>query len=56
MGPGDASDEDLWQALTTAQGKEVVEGKPGQLDFMLEQNGKNLSAARNKDLPLPVPW
>lgn len=38
MGPGSASDEDLWQALTTAQGKEVVEGKPGQLDFMLEQN------------------
>ena len=27
-GREDASDEDLWQALTTAQGKEVVEGKP----------------------------
>ena len=36
-GREDASDEDLWQALTTAQGKEVVEGKPDDsasaLDF-----------------------
>lgn len=55
-GREDASDEDLWQALTTAQGKEVVEGKPGQLDFMLEQNGKNLSGGQKQRLPLPVPW
>ena len=47
-GREDASDEDLWQALTTAQGKEVVEGKPGQLDFMLEQNGKNLSGGQKQ--------
>ena len=49
-GREDASDEDLWQALTTAQGKEVVEGKPGQLDFMLEQNGKNLSGGQKQRL------
>ena len=47
-GREDASDEDLWRALTTAQGKEVVEGKPGQLDFMLEQNGKNLSVGQKQ--------
>lgn len=47
-GREDASDEDLWRALTTAQGKEVVEGKPGQLDFMLEQNGKNLSGGQKQ--------
>ena len=51
-GREDASDEDLWQALTTAQGKEVVEGKPGQLDFMLEQNGKNLSGGQKQRLTI----
>ena len=51
-GREDASDEDLWQALTTAQGKEIVEGKPGQLDFMLEQNGKNLSGGQKQRLTI----
>ena len=51
-GREDASDKDLWQALTTAQGKEVVEGKPGQLDFMLEQNGKNLSGGQKQRLTI----
>ena len=51
-GREDASDEDLWQALTTAQGKEVVEGKPGQLDFELEQNGKNLSGGQKQRLTI----
>lgn len=51
-GREDASDEDLWQALTTAQGKEVVEGKPGQLNFMLEQNGKNLSGGQKQRLTI----
>lgn len=51
-GREDASDENLWQALTTAQGKEVVEGKPGQLDFMLEQNGKNLSGGQKQRLTI----
>ena len=51
-GREDASDEDLWQALATAQGKEVVEGKPGQLDFMLEQNGKNLSGGQKQRLTI----
>ena len=51
-GREDAADEDLWQALTTAQGKEVVEGKPGQLDFELEQNGKNLSGGQKQRLTI----
>lgn len=33
-------------------GKEVVEGKPGQLDFMLEQNGKNLSGGQKQRLTI----
>ena len=51
-GREDATDNDLWQALTTAQGKEVVEGKPGQLDFGLEQNGKNLSGGQKQQLTI----
>ena len=51
-GREDATDKDLWQALTTAQGKEVVEGKPGQLDFELEQNGKNLSGGQKQRLTI----
>ena len=51
-GREDATDEDLWQALTTAQGKEVVEVKPGQLDFELEQNGKNLSGGQKQRLTI----
>ena len=51
-GREDATDDDLWQALTTAQGKEVVEGKPGQLDFGLEQNGKNLSGGQKQRLTI----
>lgn len=51
-GREDATDDNLWQALTTAQGKEVVEGKPGQLDFELEQNGKNLSGGQKQRLTI----
>lgn len=51
-GREDATDADLWQALTAAQGREVVEGKPGQLDFNLEQNGKNLSGGQKQRLTI----
>ena len=51
-GREDATDGDLWQALTTAQGQDVVEGKPGQLDFELEQNGKNLSGGQKQRLTI----
>lgn len=47
-----ATDSALWQALACAQGKEVVEGKSGQLDFMLEQNGKNLSGGQKQRLTI----
>lgn len=51
-GKQDATDTELWEALTTAQAKEVVEGKPGQLDFELEQNGKNLSGGQRQRLTI----
>lgn len=47
-----AGDEALWEALTAAQAKEVVEAKPGQLDFELEQNGRNLSGGQKQRLSI----
>ncbi len=49
-GNENASDSALWEALTAAQAKEVVEGKPGQLDFQLEQGGRNLSGGQKQRL------
>ena len=40
------------EALTAAQAKEVVEGKPGGLDFELEQNGRNLSGGQKQRLSI----
>ena len=51
-GKEDATDAEIWEALTTAQAKEVVEGKQDQLDFMLEQNGKNLSGGQKQRISL----
>lgn len=47
-----ATDEDLWQALSLAQAKEIVEKKTGQLDFELEQGGKNLSGGQKQRLTI----
>lgn len=52
MGRLDASDDDLWRALELAQAKEVVLGKPGQLDFQLEQEGRNLSGGQKQRLTI----
>ena len=51
-GTENASDSALWEALTAAQAKEVVEGKPGQLDFQLEQGGRNLSGGQKQRLSI----
>ncbi len=51
-GDEQATDEEIWQALTTAQAKEVVEEKTGQLDFALEQNGRNLSGGQRQRLTI----
>ena len=52
MGRLDASDDDLWRALELAQAKEVVLDKPGQLDFQLEQEGRNLSGGQKQRLTI----
>ncbi len=51
-GNENATDEELWEAIRTAQAEEVVKGKEGQLDFVLEQNGKNLSGGQRQRLTI----
>lgn len=50
FGNEDASDDEIWAALETAQAKEFVSDKPGQLDFEVEQGGKNLSGGQRQRL------
>ena len=47
-----ADDAALWEALEAAQAKEVVEAKPGRLDFQLEQGGRNLSGGQKQRLSI----
>ena len=51
-GRENATDEEIWDALTTAQAREIVENKNGQLDFKLEQNGRNLSGGQRQRLTI----
>lgn len=51
-GNDQASDEELWNAITIAQAKDVVESKPGKLDFEVEQNGRNLSGGQKQRLTI----
>ncbi len=51
-GDGNADDESLWRALSTAQALETVEAKPGKLDFIIEQGGRNLSGGQRQRLTI----
>lgn len=53
----DATEEEMWQAIDTAQAREVVEGKKssgnhGGLDAEIAQNGKNLSGGQRQRLTI----
>ncbi len=52
FGKPDATDEEIWQALETAQAKQMVIDKTGQLDFCLEQGGKNLSGGQRQRMTI----
>jgi ABC-type multidrug transport system fused ATPase/permease subunit len=52
LGRAKASDDELWEALSVAQAKDVVAAKPGQLDFKLEQGGRNLSGGQKQRLTI----
>ena len=51
-GQADATDEELWEAIATAQATEVVKGKEGGLDALIEQGGRNLSGGQKQRLTI----
>ena len=51
-GNADATDEDLWAALSVAQATEVVTGKDGGLDAAVEQGGANFSGGQRQRLTI----
>lgn len=51
-GSEDATEEELWQALATAQAKEFVESKEGKLDAVVAQAGRNLSGGQKQRLTI----
>lgn len=51
-GKNDAAEEEMWKALDIAQATEVVKGKEGGLDYMIEQGGKNLSGGQKQRLTI----
>ena len=51
-GKENASEEEIWKALTAAQAKEFVEQKEGGLDFQIAQGGKNLSGGQKQRLTI----
>ena len=51
-GKPDSTEEEMWQAIDTAQAREVVEGKEGKLDAEIAQNGKNLSGGQRQRLTI----
>ena len=51
-GKRDATDEEIWKALETAQAKEFVEKIPDGLDTHIVQGGKNLSGGQKQRLTI----
>lgn len=51
-GQADATDEELWEAIAAAQATEVVKGKKGGLDALIEQGGRNLSGGQKQRLTI----
>ena len=47
-----AADKDLWAALETAQAREVVKDKEGELDAAVEQGGVNFSGGQRQRLTI----
>lgn len=52
FGNKNATDEDVWRALETAQAKQTVKDKPGELDYVIEQDGKNFSGGQKQRLTI----
>ncbi len=52
FGKPDATDEELWQALSLAQGKDFVEAMPQKLDAPIAQGGTNVSGGQRQRLAI----
>ncbi len=52
MANPNASDADMWDAITAAQAKEVVEGKEKGLDAYVSKNGGNFSGGQRQRLTI----
>ena len=46
------NDDEIWQALAIAQAKDIVDGKEGGLDAVVEQNGRNFSGGQRQRLTI----
>jgi len=51
-GNPDATDEELWQALEIAQGRDFVEAMPEKLDAPIAQGGTNVSGGQRQRLAI----
>ena len=51
-GRKDATDEEIWEALETAQAAEFVRDKEGGLDALVEQGGRNFSGGQRQRLTI----
>ena len=51
-GNENATDDELWSALETAQAREVVKDKDGELDATVEQGGVNFSGGQRQRLTI----
>ena len=52
MGKPDATEDEMWEALETAQAADFVKAMPDGLDSELSQNGKNLSGGQRQRLAI----
>lgn len=51
-GKADATEEEMWKALEVAQALDIVKGKEGQLDYRIDQGGRNLSGGQRQRLTI----
>lgn len=51
-GKPDASDDEILTAVEAAQAKEIIDGKDGGLDHIIEQGGRNLSGGQRQRLTI----